>query len=184
MAFDLSVDVTRSAIETIQSGTVRRFAVNTFSKTMGKVPFISLIVTTTVNRFHYRLKCGIMTKCTFGSDSARTFETADDAVIIGVTRRPETSASGQTRIRRARIFIVIDHAHRVVIDWRRERISGNGRASGCQLVRLRNRMVMSPIFVVLAAGEFIIVIGARLFVFAEGSVSGCNFAQFPGSSRR
>lgn len=37
---------------------------------------------------------------------------------------------------------------------------------------------MSPIFVLAAAGEFIIVIGARL------SVSGCNFAQFPGSRRR
>ena len=30
MAFDLSVDVTRSTIETIQSRTVRRLAVNTF----------------------------------------------------------------------------------------------------------------------------------------------------------
>lgn len=63
---------------------------------------------------------------TFGSDSARTFETADDPVIIGVARRPETSASGQTRIRRARIFVVGDDARRVVDCWRRERISGNG----------------------------------------------------------
>lgn len=30
MAFDLSVDVTRSTVETIQSRTVRRLAVNTF----------------------------------------------------------------------------------------------------------------------------------------------------------
>lgn len=42
---------------------------------------------------------------TFSADSTGAFETADDLIVV-VTGGPETSATGLTRIRRARIVFV------------------------------------------------------------------------------
>lgn len=156
MAFDLSVDVTRSPVQTVQSGTVRRLTMNTFIR---KEDCQQASIKSS--------KSIVSTLLTFCSDSTRTFETANYPVaVIGVTRGPKTSPSGQARIWPTRIFWIGQ-----CFVYCCQRVSRNGLSSAGQLVRI---LMMSTVFVF-----YVFAVAARLFVivFAQ-SVCGCCFAQF------